>query len=83
MDYVEVGNWKAGCLSFWALFKVPGILVIGKYIVLGVSCLRVFIVSYGYVWHLFFRIWFAKDKDDKVLFLCIKNYKKVYAYMGL
>ena len=47
MDHVEVGTWKAWCPSFWALSKVPGILVIGKCTILGVGFLRVFIAFYS------------------------------------
>ena len=51
MDHVEVGTWKAWCPSFWALSKVPGILVIGKRTILGVGFLRVFLAFYGYLLH--------------------------------
>lgn len=39
MAYVKIGNWKIWFVSFWALSKIPGILVIGKCITLGIEFL--------------------------------------------
>ena len=71
MDHVEVGTWKAWCPSFWALSKVPGILVTRKCTILGVGFLRVFIAFYSTLW-LFVAFLFVskhgapKDQVSKV-----------------
>ena len=46
----KLGMWKTWCLSFWALSKVPGIVVVGKCTILGVGFQRVPMVFKGYLW---------------------------------
>ena len=78
MDHVEVGTWKAWCPSFWALSKVPGILVVGKCTILGVGFLRVFIALYGYLWQFYFFSEHGSPKD-KVSFLCVRRFMFTWA----
>jgi len=47
MFYVKIGNWKIWFELFWALIKIPGILVIGKCITPGIEFLLIFIKFYG------------------------------------
>ena len=80
MDHVEVGTWKAWCPSFWALSKVPGILVIGKCTILGVGFLRVFIAFYSTlrVFVAFFLFPNMVRQKIKCRFMC----KMVYVHMA-
>ena len=81
MDHVEVGTWKAWCPSFWALSKVPGILVIGKCTILGVGFLRVFIAFYSTLRVFVALLFFSEhgSPKDKVSFLCVRRFRFTWA----